>query len=221
MKLQNFKIASALTAFTLLLVSSIGLPSQPAYAHKNCYKQSLGFPGSWTWVCKPHMHRPKEQSSCLAVVTHPTKYRIVNRTRNVVRYSLNGRPYRLNPQHRRIHKVGGGSSSCSRKSDRAEVTFDYNTQRPGYQRATRNLSRGGLSKNYEYYFSSRKNGAYLRLIPRDLRKPLVTGGRGSVTVKEPPKQQPKKTPPVESTKPVQPQPQPPEKEEVPPSYDWE
>lgn len=220
MKLQNLKIASALTAFTLLLVSSIGLPSQPAYAHRNCYKQSLGFPGSWTWVCKPHVHAPKEPSSCLAVVTYPTKYRIVNRTRNVVRYSLNGRPYRLNPQHRRIHKVGGGSSSCSRTSDRAVVTFDSNTQRSGNQRATRTLNRGGLSKNYEYYFSSRKNGAYLRLLSRNLNTPLkVEGGKDTIYINEPKKQPPKKTPPVASPKPVQPQP--PVKEEVPPSYDWE
>lgn len=206
MKLKNLKIAPALTAFTLGIVSSIGLPSQPAYAHRNCYKQSLGFPGSWTWVCKPHVHRPKQEPSCLGVNVPPTRYRLVNRTRKVVRYSLNGRSYRLNPRHRRIHKVGG-SYRCSSASDRAVVKFDYNTQKPGYQRATRTLNRGGLSKNYEYYFSSRNNGAYLRLISRDLRKPIVTE-------KKPPKQPPKRTPPVVSPKPVQqPQPQPPVKEE--------
>lgn len=220
MKLKNFKIASALTAFTLGIVSSIGLTSQPAYAHKNCYKQSLGLSGSWTWVCKPHIHRPKQETSCLATATYPTKYRLVNRTRNVVRYYMNGKPYRLNPGYRRTHKVGGGSSSssCSRKSRRAVVTYDSNTRRAGNQRATRTLNRGGLSKNYEYYFSSRKNSAYVRLIPRNLNTPLkVEGGKDTIYIPE--KKPPKKTQPVEKTQPVQSQP--PVKEETSSGYTWE
>ena len=204
MKFQNLKIASALTVFTLGVVSSIGLSSQPAYAHKKCYKQSLGFPGSWTWVCKPHVHAPKQESSCLAVVSYPTKYRLVNRTRKVVYYSLNGRSYRLNPTYRRTHKVGGGSNSCNNASHRAVVKFDYNTQKPGSQNTTYTLSRGGLSKGYEYYFSSRSNSAYVRLLPRNLKEsPKVSGGKDTIYVSNLTKQPPKKTPPVESTKPVQ------------------
>ena len=219
MKLQNLKIASALTVFTLGVVSSISLSSQPAYAHRNCYKQSLGLPGSWTWVCKPHVHAPKQETSCLAVVTYPTKYRLVNRTRNVVYYSLNGSSYRLNPTYQRIHKVGGGSNSCNRESDRAVVTFDNNTVRSGTQKTTFTLNRGGLSKGYEYYFSSKNNSAYLQLLPRNLKEPIVTGGKDTIYVNEPPKQQTQKTPPVESTKPVQP-PQPPVKEEDDGYYVW-
>lgn len=219
--IQKLKIASALTAFTLGIVSSIGLSSQPAHAHRNCYKQSLGFPGSWTWICKPHVHAPKQETSCLAVVTYPTKYRLVNRTRNIVYYSLNGRSYRLNPRHRRIHKVGGGSNSCNNASHRAVVTFDSNTLKFGLQKATRKLNRGGLSKGYEYYFSSRSNGVYVRLVSRNLKTPLVEQGKDTVYVKEPKKQQPKNTPPVESAKPPQPQPQPPVKEEEENYYyDW-
>ena len=221
-KFQNLKIASALTVFTLGVVSSIGLSSQPAYAHKKCYKQSLGFPGSWTWVCKPHGHLPsgRSESSCLAVVTPPTKYRLVNRTRKVVYYRLNGRSYRLNPTYQRTHKVGGGSNSCNRESDRAVVTFDNNTVRSGTQKTTFTLNRGGLSKGYEYYFSSKNNSAYLQLLPRNLKTPIkVEGGKDTISVNEPPKQQTEKTPPVESTKPVQP-PQPPVKEEDDGYYVW-
>ena len=179
MKLQNLKIASALTAFTLGVVSNIGLLSQPAYAHKDCYKQSLGFPGSWTWVCKPHVHSPSASSgsSCLSFVTPPTKYRLVNRTRNFVYYSLNGRSYRLSPRYRRTHHVGGGSNGCNVASNRAVVTFDYNTRKPGRQEATYTLNRGGLSKGYEYYFHSGKNSAYLQLITRNLKTPLRVQGR--------------------------------------------
>ncbi len=171
MKLQNLKIASALTVFTLGIVSSIGLFSQPAYAHKKCYKQSLGFPGSWTWVCKPHAHLPSssDNTSCLAVYTPPTKYRLVNRTSRVVSYSLNGRFYKLNPRYRRTHKVGGGSNGCNTRSNRAVVKFDYNTRRNGSQTATYNLNRGGLSKGYQYYFYSRKNSPLLRLSPSKVR----------------------------------------------------
>jgi len=220
MKLQNFKIASALTAFTLGIVSSIGLSSQPAYAHKNCYKQSLGFPGSWTWVCKPHVHAPKEESSCLAVVTYPTEYRLVNRTRKVVYYRLNGRSYKLNPRYQRVHKVGGGSNSCNNASHRAVVTFDSNTLKSGRQKATRTLNQGGLSKGYEYYFSSRNNSAYVRLVSRNLKTPLkVEGGKDTISVSKPKKQQPKK-PPVQSTKPVQP-PQPVVEKEDNSHYIWQ
>lgn len=34
------------------------IPFSSAEAHQDCYKQSLGIPGSWTWVCKPHIHTP-------------------------------------------------------------------------------------------------------------------------------------------------------------------
>ncbi len=222
-KFQNLKIASALTVFTLGVVSSIGLSSQPAYAHKKCYKQSLGFPGSWTWVCKPHGHLPsgRSESSCLAVVTPPTKYRLVNRTRKVVYYRLNGRSYRLNPTYQRTHKVGGGSNGCNIASNRAVVTFDNNTVRSGTQKTTYTLNRGGLSKGYEYYFASRNNSVSVRLLPRNLKTPLrVEGGKDTIHVSEPKKQQPKNTPPVESTKPPQPQSQPPVKEEDNSRYIW-
>ena len=219
MKFQNLKIASALTAFTLGVVSSIGLSSQPAYAHKNCYKQSLGFPGSWTWVCKPHVHAPKQEPSCLGVNVPPTKYRLVNRTRNVVRYRLNGRSYKLNPKYRRTHKVGG-SYRCKSVSNRAVVTFDYNLVKNGSQNTSYKLNRGGLSKGYEYYFHSKTNSSILRLLPRNLKEPIVTGGKDTIYINEPQKQQPKK-PPVQSTKPVQPQPQPPVEKEDNSGYIWE
>ncbi len=155
----------------------------------------------------------------MAVVTPPTKYRLVNRTRNVVYYSLNGSSYRLNPTYQRIHKVGGGSNSCNRESDRAVVTFDNNTVRSGTQKTTYTLNLGGLSKGYEYYFASRNNSVSVRLLPRNLKTPLVEQGKDTIYVNEPPKQQTKNTPPVESTKPVQPEPQ--EEKEVPSSYYWE
>ncbi len=82
MKLQNLKIASALTVFTLGVVSSIGLFSQPAYAHKKCYKQSLGFPGSWTWVCKPHAHLPSGGSGKFMFGSCYSSYKISSRQSN-------------------------------------------------------------------------------------------------------------------------------------------
>ncbi|MGK7940878.1 MAG: hypothetical protein AB4062_12160 [Crocosphaera sp.] len=46
----------ALTSGMVLVGFSSFAPQ--ANAHKDCYKQSLGIPGSWTWVCKPHRHIP-------------------------------------------------------------------------------------------------------------------------------------------------------------------
>ncbi|MDY6896488.1 MAG: hypothetical protein SWZ49_00190 [Cyanobacteriota bacterium] len=169
----------------------------------------------------PTKRRGSEESYCLAAIIDPTKYRLVNRTNKVVFYRLNGRSYKLAPTYQRVHKVGGGSNSCNNASHRAVVTFDSNTLKSGLQKATRHLNRGGLSKGYEYYFSSRSNGAYVRLVSRNLKTPLkVEGGKDTVYVQEPKKQQPKNTPPVESAKPPQPQPPVKEEEDNYYYYDW-
>ena len=87
----------------------------------------------------PTKRRGSEETSCLAVDIYPTKYRLVNRTSKVVYYRLNGRSYKLAPTYRRIHKVGGSSSSrCGSSNHRAVVTFDSNMLKSARQRATRN-----------------------------------------------------------------------------------
>ena len=152
----------------------------------------------------PTKRRGTDGGYCLAVIIEPTKYRLVNRTSKVVYYRLNGRSYKLAPTYRRIHKVGGGSSSCSNSSHRAAVTFDSNTLKFGRQKVTRNLNQGGLPRGYEYYFSANKNTGHIRLVARNLKEPLVIGGKDTIRVDESKKPPQKKNPPVQSTQPVQP-----------------
>jgi len=59
----------------------------------------------------PTKRRGSQETSCLAVDIYPTKYRLVNRTSKVIYYRLNGRSYKIAPTYRRVHKVGGSSSS--------------------------------------------------------------------------------------------------------------
>ena len=81
------------------------------------------------------------------------------------------------------------------------------------------MNQGGLSKGYEYYFSSSKNSGYIRLVARNLKEPLVIGGKDTIRVDESKKPPQKKNPPVQNTQPVQP-PQPPVEKEDNGYYVW-
>ncbi|MCH2232289.1 MAG: hypothetical protein MK105_18280 [Crocinitomicaceae bacterium] len=96
---MNFKY---LLTSAIVVTSALFVPANEAQAHRDCYKQSLGFPGSWTEICKPHIH-PRSGSgssdSCLSYVSSgPTKYRykIKNNTKSKIHYTLNGKKDSLN-----------------------------------------------------------------------------------------------------------------------------
>lgn len=71
-------MSSSITIKALLAIcgfgiaSVLGLSSRPVNAHEDCYKQSLGLPGSWTWVCKPHIHAPSLEESSSTLPAMPS-----------------------------------------------------------------------------------------------------------------------------------------------------
>ena len=54
--MTQFKLPQLLGLASGMVLVGFSTFTPQANAHKDCYKQSLGFPGSWTWVCKPHRH---------------------------------------------------------------------------------------------------------------------------------------------------------------------
>ncbi|AFY33952.1 hypothetical protein [Calothrix sp. PCC 7507] len=156
-KINKLGIATV-TGLTLGIISLSGLLSKPAYA--GCYKQSLGFPGSWTWVCPPNIPSGSSGgSSCLAVVTKPEIYTISNQTDISINYSLNGKSYTVSPRTRLEHSVGGGSNSCNTSSKVATISFDSSR----FRQETQVLREGDSSRNM-YIFLSTSSGLTLKKV---------------------------------------------------------
>jgi hypothetical protein len=140
-------------SFFLLSGTQILLKPEKSLAHVKC-KVNHPFGGGWEEVC-PHFHPPDPDDSggsCTQSIVPPTKYPIENKTNSTINFSINDKPFSVDPGKVITISVGGGSNGCNAGSSAANISFDHSfadgSQRRGYS----------LSSNSSYYFVRTSDG---------------------------------------------------------------